>query len=126
MRKIIIAAILAAASGGALADTRIDVLKAESDLRYSIQKVLEISGGSRNPFLESYQQADRFYKSITPQIVTMINAGTSCEVIAANVSAAAGRNFEQFKINPVMSTAIDNQVNKMTIYAMVKCYDLKG
>ena len=126
MRKFIIGAILAAVSTSAAADSRIDVLKAESDLRYSIQKVLEISGGSANPFLESYQRADTFYKSIIPQIVTMINGGTSCEVIAANVSQQAGRNFEQFRINPVMSSAIDSQIQKMTVYAIVKCYDLKG
>lgn len=126
MRKFIIGAILAAVSTSAAADSQIDVLKAESDLRYSIQKVLEISGGSVNPFLESYQRADTFYKSIIPQIVTMINGGTSCEVIAANVSQQAGRNFEQFRINPVMSSAIDSQIQKMTVYAMVKCYDLKG
>lgn len=126
MRKFIIGAILAAVSISAAADSQIDVLKAESDLRYSIQKVLEISGGSVNPFLESYQRADTFYKSIIPQIVTMINGGTSCEVIAANVSQQAGRNFEQFRINPVMSSAIDSQIQKMTVYAMVKCYDLKG
>lgn len=126
MRKFIIGAILAAVSTSAAADSQIDVLKAESDLRYSIQKVLEISGGSVNPFLESYQRADTFYKSIIPQIVTMINGGTSCEVIAANVSQQAGRNFEQFRVNPVMSSAIDSQIQKMTVYAMVKCYDLKG
>lgn len=126
MRKFIIGAILAAVSTSAAADSRIDVLKAESDLRYSIERVLELSGGSKNPFLESYQQADRFYKSIIPQIAFMINNGTSCEVIAANVSSAAAQSFEKFKINQVMSTAIDDQVSKMTIYAMVKCYDLKG
>ena len=126
MRKIIIGAILAIVSTSAVADNRIDVLKAESDLRYSIERVLELSGGSKNPFLESYQQADRFYKSIIPQIAAMINGGETCEMIAAKVSSAAAANFEQFKINPVMGKAIDDQVSKMTIYAMVKCYDLKG
>lgn len=126
MRKFIIGAILAAVSTSAAADSRIDVLKAESDLRYSIQKVLEISGGSANPFLESYQRSDTFYKSIIPQLVTLINGGMSCEMIAANVSQQAGRNFEQFRINPVMSSALDDQIQKMTVYAMVKCYDLKG
>lgn len=126
MRKFIIGVILAAVSTSAAADSRIDVLKAESDLRYSIQKVLEISGGSANPFLESYQQAKRFYGSIIPQIAAMINGGESCEMIAAKVSGAAGANFEKFKINPVMTTAINDQISKMTIYTMVKCYDLKG
>lgn len=126
MKKIIIGAILAIVSTSAAADSQIDVLKAESDLRYSIERVLELSGGSKNPFLESYQQADRFYKSIIPQIATMINGGESCEMIAARVSSAAAANFEKFKINPVMGKAIDDQVSKMTIYTMVKCYDFKG
>lgn len=126
MRKFIIVAMLAAVSASAAADSRIDVLKAESDLRYSIERVLELSGGSRNPFLESYQGADTFYKSAIPQIATLLNSGESCEMIAARVSRAATANFEKYKINPVMSKAIDDQVSKMTIYTMVKCYDLKG
>ena len=126
MRKFIIGAILAAVSTSAAADSRIDVLKAESDLRYSIERVLELSGGSKNPFLESYQQADRFYKSIIPQIAFMINNGETCEVITAKVATTAAQSFEKFKINRVMSSAIDDQVSKMTIYAMVKCYDFKG
>lgn len=126
MKKFIIGAILAAVSASAAADSRIDVLKAESDLRYSIERVLELSGGSRNPFLESYQNADVFYKSVIPQIATLLNSGESCEMIAARVSSAAAANFEKYKINVVMSKAIDDQVSKMTIYTMVKCYDLKG
>lgn len=126
MKKFIIGAILAVVSTSAAADSRVDVLKAESDLRYSIERVLELSGGSRDPFLESYQNADVFYKSVIPQIATMINSGQSCEMIAARVSSAATANFEEYKINSVMSKAIDDQINKMTIYTMVKCYDLKG
>lgn len=126
MKKFIIGAILAVVSTSAAADSRVDVLKAESDLRYSIERVLELSGGSRNPFLESYQGADTFYKSVIPQIVTLLNSGESCEMIAARVSSAATANFQKYKINPVMGKAIDDQISKMTIYTMVKCYDLKG
>ena len=126
MKKFIIGAILAAVSASAAADSRIDVLKAESDLRYSIERVLELSGGSRDPFLESYQGADTFYKSAIPQIATLLNSGESCEMIAARVSSAATANFQKYKINPVMGKAIDDQISKMTIYTMVKCYDLKG
>lgn len=126
MRKIIIGAILAAVSSGAMADTQIDVMKADRDVRYSIEKLLTVAG-DKEPVLRSYQMADQFTKGITPQIVYILNNNdTPCEVIAANVASMARNNFTPIMVNKLAKNAAEDVIGKMAVFTMAKCYELKA
>ena len=125
MKKIIIAAILATMSASAAADTQLNVMKADRDLRYSIEKVLMVAG-DKNAVLRSYTMTKKFEDNINPQIVTILNnTDTSCEVIAANVAAAIRVNFQPYAVNKLSINAIEDMIGKTAVYTMAQCYYLK-
>ena len=127
MRKIIIAAILAAVSANAAADTEIDAMSASRDLRSSIEKML-IMSGDNNATLRSYNLSKTFENELNSQMVTVLNSDpdASCELIAARVAQNARDNYAPYQVNHLMTKAIDDMIGKMVVYTMAQCYYLKS
>lgn len=127
MKKIIIAAILAAVSLNAAADTEIDAMSASRDLRASIEKMLIVSGDN-NATLRSYNLSKTFENALNSQMVMVLNndPDASCELIAARVAQNARGNYAPYQVNPLMTRAIEDMIGKMTVYTMAQCYYLKS
>ena len=126
MRKIIIAAILAAVSTSAAADTQIDVLRADLDLRHSIERFATVGSGGNVSTLDGYRLKEKFVKSVTPAIVEGLNNSIPCEMMAAETSQRAFVLFGDQAKTPLAKSALDNMAGKMAVYVMAKFYDLKG
>jgi hypothetical protein len=128
MKKIIIAAILAAVSLNATAaDTEIDAMSASRDLRASIEKMLIVSGDT-NATLRSYNLSKTFENALNSQMIPVLNNNpdASCELIAARVAQNARGNYAPYQVNPLMTRAIEDMIGKMTVYTMAQCYYLKS
>ncbi|WP_032626087.1 MULTISPECIES: hypothetical protein [Enterobacter cloacae complex] len=86
MKYIILATVIAVISASALADTSMELRKADSDLRSSIERVLTIRG-NKQAFLESYQVASKLQGKVTADIVKVIDnsIAVSCEEVGATI-----------------------------------------
>lgn len=127
MKKFIIAAMLAAVSASAAADTEINVMSASRDLRASIEKMLIVSGDN-NATLRSYTLSKTFEDALDSQMIPILNNNpdASCELIAARIAENGRQNYAPYQVNPLMTRAIDNMIGKMVVYTMARCYYLKG
>lgn len=126
MKNIMIAAILAVVSINATADTQIDLLRADMDLRHSVERFETVASGGKVDTLSSYRLKDTFVKAVTPAIIEGLNHSVSCETMAAETSQRSFNIFDKEAKTPLAKSALENMAAKMAIYVMAKCYDLKG
>ncbi|MCS2157799.1 hypothetical protein MUU48_12860 [Scandinavium sp. H11S7] len=126
MKYIITATVIALISASALADTSMELRKADADLRSSIERVLTIRG-SKQAFLESYQVAAKLQGKVTADIVKVIDnsIAVSCEEVGATITTNANQATKSTD-SRVMDSAMKDLNDKLGDWAMYECFDLKG
>ncbi|ELQ6115210.1 hypothetical protein ACO0FB_000041 [Cronobacter sakazakii] len=126
MKYIIIATVLLFTSVKAVADTRMDLLVAESNFRASSERVLAIKG-KPDPFLASYRDVNAVKKELMPQIVRILdnNVAVSCVELGALASSTADARNKP-SASRVLDTALKDYNEKLGDWVMAQCFDLKG
>lgn len=126
MKNIILATVLAVTGVNALADTSMELRKADADVRSSIERILTIRG-SKQAFLESYQVAARLQEKITVEIVKVLDnsVAVSCEEVGATITTNANQATKATN-SRVMDSAMKDLNDKLGDWAMYECFDFKG